>query len=164
VIANGISHIGGKSYKTAGLQTHTISIRKTFNTLSKWCCVLAVVCLSVMLLSLVADAQPTTDDITSCSASTLEEVVNMVKTIASNIEEIRDEMTNMKNSVKTIASNQQLVKDELTGVKRQLAACGCASAKSTTVNPIDYSTQSTHGRVYVLSCLDCQTSDGVSRQ
>ena len=30
VIANGISHIGGKSYKTAGLQTHTISIRKTF--------------------------------------------------------------------------------------------------------------------------------------
>ena len=73
----------------------------------------------------------------------------MVKTIASNIEEIRDEMTNMKNSVKTIASNQQLMKDELTGVKTQLVDCGCAGAKSTTVNPIDCSTQSTHG----TSCL-----------
>jgi len=82
-------------------------------------------------LSPDADAQPTTDDITSCSASTLEEVVNMVKTIASNlqqnIEEIRDEM------------------------KRQLADCGCASAKSTTVNPIDSSTQSTHGSLRLVS-------------
>ena len=99
---------------------------------SKWCCVLAVVCLSVILLSLDADAQPTTDDITSCSASTLDEVVNMVK---------------------TIASNQQLkieqISDELTGVKRQQADCGCASAKSTTVNPIYSSTQSTPG----TSCL-----------
>ena len=126
---------------------------QTVNMSSKWCCVLAVVCLSVILLSLDADAQPTTDDITSCSASTLDEVVNMVKTIASNlqrnIEEIRDELTGVKNSVKTIASNQQLMKDELTGVKRQPADCGCDSAKSTTVNPIDYSTQSTHG----TSCL-----------
>ena len=29
---------------------------------SKWCCVLAVDCLSVILLSLEADAQPTVDD------------------------------------------------------------------------------------------------------
>jgi len=96
---------------------------------SKWCCVLAVVCLSVILLSLDADTQPTTDDITSCSASTLEEVVNMVKTIASNL--------------------QQNIRDEMTGMKRQLADCGCASVKSTTVNPIYSSTQSTHG----TSCL-----------
>ena len=96
---------------------------------SKWCCVLAVVGLSVILLSLDADAQPTTDDITSCSASSLEVVVNTVKTIASNL--------------------QQNIRDELTGVKRQLADFGFASAKSTTVNPIDYSTQSTHG----TSCL-----------
>jgi len=96
---------------------------------SKWCCVLAVVCLSVILLSLDADSQPTVDDeIMTCDPATPEEVAN---------------------SVKTIASNQQQMKDELTGVKRQLADCGCASAKSTTVNPIDYSTQTTHG----TSCL-----------
>ena len=102
------------------------------NMSSKWCCVLAVVCLSVILLSLDADAQPTVDDeIMTCDFATPEEVAN---------------------SVKTIASNVQLMKDELTGVKRQLALladCGCASAKSTTVNPIDSSTQSTHG----TSCL-----------
>ena len=86
---------------------------------------LAVVCLSVILLSLDADSQPTVDDeIMTCDFATPEEVAN---------------------SVKTIASNQQQMKDELAGVKRQLADCGCASAKSTTVNPIDYSTQSTHG-------------------
>jgi len=101
---------------------------QTVNMSSKRCCVLAVVCLSVILLSLDADAQPTTDDITSCSASSLEEVVNMVK---------------------TIASNQQQMKDELTGVKRQLADCGCARAESTTVNPIYSSTQFTPG----TSCL-----------
>jgi len=96
---------------------------------SKRCCVLAVVCLSVILLSLDADAQPTVDDeIATCDFATPQEVAN---------------------SVKTIASNQQLMKDELTGVKRQLADCGCASAKSTTVNPIYSSTQSTHG----TSCL-----------
>jgi len=89
---------------------------------SKWCCVLAVVCLSVILLSLDADAQPTTDDeIMTCDFVTPEEVANSVKTI----------------------------KEELTDVKRQLADCRCASAKSTTVSPIDYSTQSTHG----TSCL-----------
>ena len=71
---------------------------------SKWCCVLAVVCLSAILLSLDADAQPTTDDITSCSASTLEEVVNMVKTTASNLQQKIDEIE-----------------------KRQLADCGCAT-------------------------------------
>jgi len=99
---------------------------------SNWCrvaVVLAVVCLSVILLSLDADAQPTTDDeIMTCDFATPEEVAS---------------------SVKTIASNQQLIKDEMASMKRQLADCGCASAKSTTVNPIDYSTQSTHG----TSCL-----------
>ena len=93
---------------------------------SKRCCVLAVVCLSVILLSLDADAQPTTDDTTSCSASTLEEVVNVVTTTASNLQQNIEQI-----------------------VKRQLADCGCAGAKSTTVNPIDSSTQSTHG----TSCL-----------
>jgi len=115
---------------------------------SKWCCVLAVVCLSVILLSLDADAQPTTDDeIITCDFSTPEEVANSVKTIASNQQLMKDEMAAMK----TIASNQQQkieeIRDELTGVKRQLADCGCASAKSTTTTtkPIHFSTQSTHG-------------------
>ena len=92
---------------------------------TKWCCVLAVVCLSV-ILSLDADAQPTTDDITSCSASTLEVVANMVKTIASDLQQNMEEI-----------------------VRRQLADCGCVGAKSTTVNPIYSSTQSTPG----TSCL-----------
>ena len=111
------------------IRVHTSQRQRAVNMSSKWCCVLAVVCLSVILLSLDADAQPTVDDeIMTCDFATPEEVAN---------------------SVKTIASNQQQMKDELTGVKRQLADCGCASAKSTTVNPIYSSTQSTHG----TSCL-----------
>jgi len=88
---------------------------------SKWCCVLAVVCLPGILWSLDADAQPSILDI---------------RNLQQNIDEIRN---------------------ELTGVKRQLANCGCASAKSTTTttttttttNPIHSSTQFTHG----TSCL-----------
>ena len=64
---------------------------------SKWCCVLAVVCLSVILLSLDADAQPTVDDDSSqCGSASIHDVVNMVKIIASNqqdnTQEIKDEM------------------------------------------------------------------------
>jgi len=59
--------------------------------------VLAVVCLSVILLSLDADAQPTVDDDSSqCGSASLHDVVNMVKIIASdqqdNTKEIKDEM------------------------------------------------------------------------
>ena len=111
--------------------------RSSVSMSSKWCCVLAAVCLSVILLSLDADAQPTVDDeIVTCDFARPEEVAS---------------------SVKTTASNQQLMKDEMAGVKRQLADCGCAGAKSTTTttttttttNPIHSSTQSTHG----TSCL-----------
>jgi len=73
------------------------------NMLSKWCCVavvLAVVCLLVILLSLEADAQPTTDESITCSASTLDEVMNMVKIMASNQQD-----------------NAQVTKDEIRGVK-----------------------------------------------
>ena len=88
---------------------------------------LAAVCLSVILLSLDADAQPTVDDeIVTCDFARPEEVAS---------------------SVKTIAANQQLMKDEMAGMKRQLADCGCAGAKSTTTttttNPIHSSMQST---------------------
>ena len=115
---------------------------------SKWCCVLAVVCLSVILLSLDADAQPTVDDeIMTCDFATPEEVANSVKTIASNQQLMKDEMAAMKTIASDLQQNIEEIRDELTGVKRQLADCGCASAKSTTTttNPIDYSTQSTHG-------------------
>jgi len=111
---------------------------------SKWCCVLAVVCLSVILLSLDADAQPTVDDeIMTCDFATPQEVANSVKTIASNQQQMKDELA----GVKRIASNLQRNIEEIE--KRQQADCRCDSAKSTTVNPIDYSTQSTHG----TSCL-----------
>jgi len=117
---------------------------QTVNMSSKWCCVLAVVCLSVILLSLDADSQPTVDDeIMTCDFATPEEVANSVKTIASNQQLMKDELT----AVKRTASNLQQNIEEI--VKRQLAHCGCASAKSTTVNPIYSSTQSTPG----TSCL-----------
>ena len=117
---------------------------QTVNMSSKWCCVLAVVCLSVILLSLDADAQPTVDDeIVTCDFATPEEVANSVKTIASNQQQMKDELA----GVKRIASNLQRNIEEIE--KRQQADCRCASAKSTTVNPIHFSTQSTHG----TSCL-----------
>jgi len=98
----------------------------------------------VILLSLDADAQPTTDDeIMTCDFVTPEEVANSVKTIVSNQQLMKNELT----AVKRTASNLQQNIEEIE--KRQLAHCGCASAKSTTVNPIYSSTQSTHG----TSCL-----------
>jgi len=123
---------------------------QTVNMSSKWCCVLAVVCLSLILLSLDADAQPTTDDeIMTCDFATPEEVGKSVKTIASNQQLMKDELTDVKTIASDLQQNIEEIRDEMTGVKRQLADFGFASAKSTTVNPIDYSTQSTHG----TSCL-----------
>ena len=105
--------------------------------MSKSCCfavVLAVICLSVILLSLEAEAQSTIDETMTCSSSTLEEVVNMVKMITLNHQqhsqemkkEIKDEIKDVKsllvpgtmetnetrleevvNMVKVITSNQQ---------------------------------------------------------
>jgi len=107
----------------------------------------------VILLSLDADAQPTVDDeIATCDFATPQEVANSVKTIASNQQLMKDELAGVKTIASDLQRNIEEIRDELTGVKRQLALpadCGCASAKSTTVNPIDSSTQSTHG----TSCL-----------
>jgi len=48
--------------------------------LSKWCCMLTVVCLPVILLSLDADAQPTVDDETmTCGSAVSDEAVSMFK-------------------------------------------------------------------------------------
>ena len=69
--------------------------------MSKSCCfavVLAVICLSVILLSLEADAQPTVDETMTCGASTLEEVVSVVKTIESNQQETAKDMKTLLGS------------------------------------------------------------------
>ena len=93
---------------------------------SKWCCVLAVVCLSVILLSLDADAQPPVDDESSqCGSALLQEVANMVRVIASNQQEMKNETDR--------------VRAEMEEVKRLVLSrpteCECA-----TVNPTECST------------------------
>jgi len=87
--------------------------------MSKSCCfavVLAVICLSVILLSLEADAQPTIDETMTCSASTLEEVVNMVKIVASNqqqnAQKIKDEIKDGIKSVKTLLASGNVKTNE----------------------------------------------------
>jgi len=60
---------------------------------------LATICLPVILLSLEADAQPTTDETTSCGSSASDDVVNIVKMIASSQHE------NAKEIKQLIASN-----------------------------------------------------------
>ena len=69
--------------------------------MSKSCCfavVLAVICLSVILLSLETDAQPTIDETMTCGASTLEEVVSVVKTIESNQHETAKDVKTLLGS------------------------------------------------------------------
>jgi len=93
---------------------------------SKRCCVLAVVCLSVILLSLDADAQPPVDNESSqCGSALLQEVANMVSVIASNQQEMKNETDR--------------VRAEMEDVKRLVLSrpteCECA-----TVNPTECST------------------------
>jgi len=76
--------------------------------------VLTVICLSV-LTSLEADAQSTTDVMNSCSSSSLEEVVNLVKIMALNHQENAIE-------IKKIASNQKENTEDIKNVKLQFAA------------------------------------------
>jgi len=86
--------------------------------------VLTVICLSV-LMSLETDAQSTTDETNSCSASSLEEVVNLVEIIASKPEDNAKEIKNQKEEMKMIASTQQQnaeeVKDNFKDVKDLLS-------------------------------------------
>ena len=94
---------------------------------SKWCCVLAVVCLSVILLSLDADAQPTVDDESSqCGSASLWEVMNMVETLASDQQQIKNEVRDGIGGVRErIASecektNETMLVNEIRDVKRVL--------------------------------------------
>jgi len=122
--------------------------------MSKSCCfavVLAVICLPVILLSLETDAQPTIDETMTCSASTLENVMDMVKIVASNqqqhAQEIKDEITDKVNDMKTLLTSQcqetietrlkevvqeikdeidnemDVLRDEVQDVKRLLSTC-----------------------------------------
>ena len=95
---------------------------------SKWCCVLAVVCLSVMLLSLDADAQPTVDDDSSqCGSASLQYVAYMVRVIASNqqammdeTKEIKDEMEEMKDKMEEMKDKIQEMKDKMEEMKDKI--------------------------------------------
>ena len=105
---------------------------------SKWCCVLAVVCLSVILLSLDADAQPTVDDESSqCGSASLKEVANMVVTIASNQLQIENAVRDGIGGVRErIASecdktNETMLVNEIRDVKRTIAF-GCEETNVTT--------------------------------
>ena len=89
--------------------------------MSKSCCfavVLAMICLSVILFSLETDAQPTIDETTSCGDSTLEEVVNVVKIVASNQQE-----------------NAEGIKEEFKDVKRMLML-GSAQTNETSLEAV----------------------------
>ena len=88
--------------------------------MSKSCCfavVLAVICLPVILFSLEADAQPTIDETMTCSASTLEEVVNMVKIVASNQQQRIQGMKNEIKDVKTLLVSGIVKTNETCGLE-----------------------------------------------
>jgi len=92
--------------------------------MSKSCCfavVLAVICLPV-ISSLEADAQPTIDETVTCSASRLEEVVTMVKIVASNQQQNAEEVKNeIKDEIKQIKVEiTDKVKDGIGDVKTLL--------------------------------------------
>ena len=88
---------------------------------------MAVVCVSVILLSLDADAQPTVDDDSSqCGSASLWEVMNMVETLASNQLQIENEVRDGIGGVRErIASecektNETMLVNEIRDVKRLL--------------------------------------------
>jgi len=88
--------------------------------MSKSCCfavVLAVICLSVILLSLEVDAQSTRDETMPCSASTVEEVVNMVKIVSSNQQQHVHEMKDEIKDVKTLLVSGIVKTNETCGLE-----------------------------------------------
>ena len=130
---------------------------------SKWCCVLAVVCLSVTMLSLDADAQPTVDDESSqCGSASLQQVANMVRVITANQQEMKDEMKKMKNET-------DRVRAEIEDVKRLVLSrpteCECATVKptecstyptvTTSTSPPEHSTVQPSKR-QLVSALVCE--------
>jgi len=83
--------------KRASKLTRSVEMYVSVDNMSKSCCfafVLAVIC-----LSLEADAQPTVDETMTCGSSTSDDVLNIVKMIATNQQE------NTKDVKKLLASN-----------------------------------------------------------
>ena len=82
-------------YKTSRMYSasqQTVTVSRMAVNVFNWCC-------WTVMLAVIVDAQPTVDETVTCSASTLEEVVNnMVRLIASNqqAEEIKHEIRNVK--------------------------------------------------------------------
>ena len=73
--------------------------------MSKSCCfavMLAVICLSVILFSVEAVAQPTVDETMTCGSSTSDDVLNVVKLVASNQQGIKDEIREQIGDVKKL--------------------------------------------------------------
>ena len=68
---------------------------------------LAVICLSII------DAQPTVDDSTTCGSSALEELVNMVQTIASNQQQNAREISELRRLMESESrdSNETRLED-----------------------------------------------------
>ena len=128
---------------------------------SKWCCVLAVVCLPVILLSPDADAKPTVDDESSQRGSaSLQEVANMVRVIALNQQEMKDriqenvvEMRKMKDEMK---NESDRVTAEMEDVKRLVLSrpteCECATVKPTDCSTCPSVTTAKQQRVSALVC------------
>ena len=107
---------------------------------SKWCCVLAVVCLSVILLSLDADAQQTVhDDSSQCGCASLQQVVDMMRVIASNLQEMKDSIQ------ENVVEMRKLVKT---------TDCSTHPSVTTTTSPPENSTVDTakQQRVSALVC------------
>jgi len=62
--------------------------------------VLTVICLSVLM----SEAQSTTDETNSCSSSSLDEVVNLVKLNALKLEEMKEKQEQNAQKIDNIAS------------------------------------------------------------
>jgi len=98
--------------------------------------VLAVVCLSVILLSLDADAQPTVDDDSSqCGSASLQQVANMVSVIASNQQAMMEEV-------------KRLVLSRPTEFE-------CATVQPTSTSPPEHSTAQP-SKQQLVSALVCE--------
>jgi len=82
-------------------------------------CFSAVVLAVILLLSVETDAQPTVDEseTTSCCSSTLEEVVSLVKRIASsqqeNVIEVRGQIDDVKKLLSSNDAGEQPLKQAL---------------------------------------------------
>jgi len=95
------------------IRTDTISrihVRCSVVNMSKSCCfavMLAVICVSVILLSLEADARPSGGKTSSKvrGSSTVDKVFNMVKVVASNQKEIKSEIKSEAKGVKTLLTS-----------------------------------------------------------